>query len=59
MLLLATAAEKVWRVWCGSDGKPSLQGVNEELDAAMREIYCQCYQTDVFMGGVKHGREPR
>lgn len=52
--LLALAAEKAWRIWIGSDGKQSMHGINPELDIAMREVYAQLYQTDVFMGGVHH-----
>ena len=54
--LLATSAARAWRLWAGKDGKPSsLQGVSPEFDAAMQELFRQCYQTDVFMSGRANG----
>jgi hypothetical protein len=58
MFLLATAAHRAWSVWAGGAGKDGFQGMSPELDDAMREIYRQLYQTDVFMGGLDFGRNP-
>jgi hypothetical protein len=61
MLLLADAAARAWKAWCGpGGGEPSpVQGLSEDLDVAMRLLYTQCYQTDVFMGGAHHGESHR
>ncbi len=58
MFLLADAAWKAWKSWCDMrDDKFGAGGVSEVSNEAMRNIYSQCYQTDVFMGGVHHGEK--
>jgi hypothetical protein len=52
MLLLAKAGDKAWRAWFSLREDASKQ---VDLDNAMRDLYQQLYQTDVFMGGLHEG----
>jgi len=59
--LLAKAARNAWRIWAGDtfENKQSMVGINKDLDVAMRELFTQLCQTDIFMGGVHHGRDEK
>lgn len=58
-LLLASAAIRVWRRWCAMEGGEhvSVIGQDEKLDDAIRALYQQIRETDVFYSGVQSGRE--
>jgi hypothetical protein len=61
-LLLATAAKRAWEAWCRKDEMGALgdgvQGQDPVLDDAMRHLYRQIVETDVFYAGVAAGRQP-
>lgn len=58
--LLADAAYRVWRKWSRVDENgqnASVQGQDKELDQAMRLLYGQIKETDVFYSGYNMARE--
>lgn len=58
--LLASAVRRVWEGWAYSgkeDGAGgAVQGVDENFDNAMRYMYQQLKEMDIFMSGVKSER---
>lgn len=69
LLLLARNAHHAWDAWCERDpeklgAKPTDNGsyapaqlVSERLNAAMRLLYSQLREVDIFMSGVSQGRQ--
>ena len=58
-LLLARVAYKVWQEWCRRDGNGKLvgiQGQDPKLDEAVRFMYQQLNENDVFYSGIAGGR---
>jgi hypothetical protein len=60
--LLSSAAHRVWKEWCRKDDETGetvgVQGIDGHLDNAMRFLYQQIQETDVFYSG-KHSDEPK
>lgn len=59
-LLLAKRAKRAWNQWCRRDenGKTiGVAGQDEQLDDAMRALYQQVCETDVFYSGYQIGIE--
>ena len=54
--LLAKAAYRVWEQWCRTDSNNhkmvGVQGQDEEFDQAMRLLFQQISENDVFYSGI-------